>query len=100
MSRKSLIEREKKRIDLVKKYRSKRIEFRKGLKQSSSFKNKLKFSFKLQELPLNSSPVRLKNRCLQTGRSHGYFRDFGLCRNVLREMANEGLIPGVRKASW
>lgn len=54
----------------------------------------------LQKLPRNSSPVRLRNRCKLSGRPRGYIRDFGLCRNMFREMASMGKIPGVTKASW
>jgi len=54
----------------------------------------------LQKLPLNSSPVRMHNRCKLTGRPKGYMRQFGLSRVMFREMANKGLIPGVKKASW
>ena len=54
----------------------------------------------LQKLPKNSSPVRSHNRCKITGRPKGYMRQFGLSRVMFREMANKGLIPGVRKASW
>ncbi|MCK5906362.1 MAG: 30S ribosomal protein S14 [Flavobacteriales bacterium] len=54
----------------------------------------------LQKLPRNASPVRLHNRCKLTGRPRGYMRQFGLSRVTFREMANEGLIPGVKKASW
>ena len=54
----------------------------------------------LQKLPRDASPVRLHNRCALTGRPRGYIRKFGLCRNVFREMALDGKIPGVRKSSW
>jgi small subunit ribosomal protein S14 len=54
----------------------------------------------IQKLPRNSSPVRLRNRCSITGRPRGYMREFGICRNVFREMASFGLIPGIKKASW
>ena len=54
----------------------------------------------LQKLPRNSSPVRIKNRCAVTGRGRGYMRDFGLSRIAFRELAREGKIPGVKKASW
>ena len=55
---------------------------------------------KLQRLPVNSSAIRLTNRCWKTGRGRGFYRDFGLSRHVLREMAHECLLPGVFKASW
>ncbi len=54
----------------------------------------------LQKLPRNASPTRLRNRCNITGRPRGYIRDFGICRNVFREMASYGKIPGVTKSSW
>lgn len=54
----------------------------------------------LQKLPRNSSPTRVKNRCAVSGRSRGYMRDFGLSRITFRELAREGKIPGVKKASW
>jgi len=54
----------------------------------------------LQKLPRNSSPTRLRNRCSVTGRGRGVYRKFGLCRNMFRQLASEGKIPGVRKASW
>ena len=55
---------------------------------------------KLEKIPRNSAKVRGRNRCWVTGRSQGFYRDFGLSRHVLREMAHEGMIPGLRKASW
>ena len=55
---------------------------------------------KLQKLPVDSSKVRLRNRCWKTGRSRGFYKDFGLSRHVIREMTHEGLLPGVIKASW
>lgn len=100
MAKRSLIEREKKRLNLVKKYQFKRNRLKHALNDASNFKDKLRIEFELQKLPPNSAPSRLKNRCIETGRSHGYYRDFGLCRNLLRQMANEGLLPGVRKSSW
>ena len=55
---------------------------------------------KLQKLPRNSSSIRIRNRCWKTGRPRGYYRHFGLCRNVVREFAHDCLLPGVTKASW
>nr|YP_009238189.1 ribosomal protein S14 [Chromochloris zofingiensis]AMO01067.1 ribosomal protein S14 [Chromochloris zofingiensis] len=100
MANKAMIQRELKRQRLVMKYATKRAILKKQIKQASSLKQKLDLHRKLQQLPTNSSAVRLHNRCLITGRPKGYFRDFGLSRHVLREMAHEGLLPGVRKASW
>ena len=73
---------------------------KKQMKEATSLREKVTFNRKLQQLPRNSAPTRLRNRCLVTGRSRGYFRDFGLSRHVLREMAHEGLLPGVMKSSW
>ena len=95
-----MVERELKRQRLVMKYAKKRSVLKEEIKQALSLKDKLMLHRKLQQLPKNSSPVRLHNRCTITGRPKGYYRDFGLSRHVLREMAHEGLLPGVRKASW
>ena len=95
-----MIERERKRQSLVKKYTTKRENFKISIKQASSLEEKLSLHRKLQNLPRNSAPVRLHNRCVVTGRPRGYFRDFGLSRHVLREYALQGLLPGVVKASW
>ncbi|MEJ2193468.1 MAG: 30S ribosomal protein S14 [Ignavibacteriaceae bacterium] len=89
MARKSLIAREEKRQLLYEKYKAKREQ----LKASGDYEG-------LQKLPRNSSPVRLKNRCIFTGRTRGYYRKFGVSRLVLREMALKGEIPGLKKASW
>lgn len=95
-----MIQRELKRQRLVMKYAKKREMLKQQIKEASFLKEKLSLHRKLQQLPLNSSPVRLHNRCMITGRPKGYYRDFGLSRHVLREMAHQGLLPGVRKSSW
>ncbi len=100
MAKKSLIQRELKRQRLVMKYAKKRQDLKKQIKQTTIIKEKFELHRQLQQLPRNSSAVRLHNRCLITGRPKGYFRDFGLSRHVLREMAHYGLLPGVKKASW
>lgn len=93
--------REKKRTSLVKKYSAKRAELRVVLNdQSASFDDKMAAQKKLQMLPRDSSAVRQRNRCRVTGRPHGVYRKFGLCRNKLREAAMRGDIPGLVKASW
>jgi len=89
MAKESMKAREVKREKMVKKYAEKRA----ALKEAGDYEG-------LQKLPANSSPVRLHNRCKLTGRPKGYMRQFGLSRVMFREMANQGLIPGVRKASW
>ena len=100
MAKKSMIERERKRQLLVKKYTTKRENLKVSINQASSLEEKLSLHRKLQNLPRNSAPVRLHNRCRVTGRPRGYFRDFGLSRHVLREYALQGLLPGVVKSSW
>ena len=89
MAKESMKARERKRERIVVKYADKR----KALKEAGDYEG-------LQKLPKNASPVRLHNRCKLTGRPKGYMRQFGLSRVTFREMANQGLIPGVRKASW
>ncbi|GJQ33314.1 MAG: 30S ribosomal protein S14 [Ignavibacteriaceae bacterium] len=89
MARKSLIAREEKRAKLYEKYKKLREE----LKAAGNWDA-------LQELPKNSSPVRLHNRCMMTGRARGYYRKFGVSRLVFREKALRGEIPGVKKSSW
>lgn len=100
MAKQSIIQREKKRKKLVDQYIGKRKSIKLRLKKTDSFNTQLKIQQELQKLPRNSAPTRLRNRCWLTGRSRGYFRRFGLSRHVLREMAHNCLIPGVRKSSW
>nr|ARO91020.1 30S ribosomal protein S14 [Corynoplastis japonica] len=100
MAKKNMIQREIKRNKLVQKFKVKRHEIKAQLNQATSFDEKLKLQAQLQALPRNSSPIRAKNRCWLTGRSRGYYRDFGLSRHVLREMSHECLLPGVTKSSW
>lgn len=89
MARKSNVARDAKRRKMYEKYSAKRAE----LKQLGDQEG-------LAKLPRNSSPTRLKNRCVETGRPHGYMRQFGLSRISFREHASKGEIPGVTKASW
>ena len=100
MAKKSMIEREKKRQQLVVNYAEKRSHLKSQIKSTSLLQERLDLHRKLQRLPRNSAPVRLHRRCLLTGRPRGYFRDFGLSRHMLREMAHECLLPGVTKSSW
>ncbi len=95
-----MIEREKKRINLHKKYAAKRSSLLTKYQSEESFNLKLELHSKLQKLPRNSAKTRIRNRCWKTGRPRGYFRDFGLSRNVIREMAHQCLLPGVTKSSW
>ena len=89
MAKESMKAREDKKEKTVAKY----AEKRKALKEAGDYEA-------LQKLPKNASPVRMHNRCKLTGRPKGYMRTFGISRVLFREMANNGLIPGVRKASW
>lgn len=89
MARESIIARERKRVKLVAKYEDKR----KALKGAGDWVG-------LDKLPRNSSKVRLHNRCKLTGRPKGYMRKFGISRVTFREMASDGKIPGITKASW
>ena len=89
MAKLSVVARQAKREKLVTTYAAKR----KALKEAGDY-------IALDKLPRNASPVRLKNRCKLTGRPKGYMGKFGVCRNVFREMASHGKIPGLTKASW
>ncbi|KAL6766097.1 rps14 (chloroplast) [Auxenochlorella protothecoides x Auxenochlorella symbiontica] len=100
MSKKSMIEREKTRFALVQKYLKKRQDIKSALKQANSMEEKFQLQIKLQQLPRNSAPSRLHNRCNITGRPKGFYRNFNLSRNTLREYALKGLLPGVKKSSW
>jgi len=95
-----MIEREKKRIKLNNKYRIKRQNLLKEYQTTEDFNLKLEIHSKIQKLPRNSAKIRIRNRCWKTGRPRGYYRDFGLSRHVLREMAHQCLLPGVTKSSW
>lgn len=101
MARLALINREEKRRRLVKKYAAKRAELLAIIRDPSrSEEERNSARLKLQSLPRNASPTRLRNRCQLTGRPRGVFRKFGLCRNKIRELAMKGEVPGVVKASW
>ena len=101
MAKKSLINREQKRRDLVAKFATKRAALIATINDSSlSDEDRFAARLKLQQLPRNASPVRAPNRCLLTGRPRGVFRKFGLGRIKLREIAMRGEIPGMTKSSW
>ena len=100
MAKQSMIRREIKRENLIVKYETKRELLKQQLNNNDSYKAKLQIYKKFEKIPRNSSPVRHRNRCWVTGRSRGFYRDFGLSRHVVREMAHEGLIPGLKKSSW
>jgi len=101
MAKISMRKREDKRAKLVAKYAAKRAALKEVIRNpESSMEDVMKASDDLQKLPRDSSPVRKRNRCNETGRPHGYLRKFGLSRIKLREAAMRGDVPGLRKASW
>ncbi len=101
MAKLSLINREEKRRKLVAKFAQKRAALLAIIQnQALSEQERFEARLKLQALPRNANPTRLRNRCQMTGRPRGVFRKFGLCRNKIRELVFEGQVPGVVKASW
>jgi len=100
MAKKSMLEREYKRKKLVTKYSEKRKNILNELKNANSLEEKFSLNEKIQKLPRNSSSIRIRNRCWKTGKPRCFFRFFGLCRNVIRELAHECVLPGVTKSSW
>jgi len=104
MAKESMKARERKRERLVNRYEKKRAELTKILKSTDASEEiqsqKWDAMMQLQKLPANSSKIRKHNRCGLTGRPRGYMRQFGVSRINFREMALNGLIPGVKKASW
>ena len=101
MAKLALINRDEKRRQMVEKYAKKRAELIAIINNVSlSDVERYEARLKLQKLPRDASPVRLRNRCQITGRPRGVFRKFGLTRHKLREMAMKGEIPGITKASW
>ncbi len=101
MAKKSMIARELKRAKTVEKYAAKREALKKAsVDPSLSFEERMDAMEKLNKLPRNASPVRRQRRCRITGRPHAVYRKFGLSRNMLRQLAMQGDVPGLRKASW
>jgi|TARA_B110000003_G_C16621208_1_gene523206 small subunit ribosomal protein S14 len=100
MAKQSMIQREIKRENLISKYEGKREFLKQQLNNEDGYKVKLQIYKKFEKIPRNSAAVRHRNRCWVTGRSRGFYRDFGLSRHVVREMAHEGIIPGLKKSSW
>ena len=101
MAKKSAVEKNNHRRQMVDRFKTKRAEL-KAIVQDRSVDPEERFNATLQlaELPRNSSKVRIRNRCILTGRPRAYYRKFGLSRIALRELASEGQVPGVVKASW
>ena len=100
MSKKSILQRQLKRELLTQKYINKRKELTRLLKTKTTLKEKFEFYKLITKLPRDSAKVRLRNRCWKTGRPRGYFRFFGLSRNIIRDFGHQGLLPGIIKASW
>lgn len=101
MAKKSMVERQARRLKTVRKFAAKRAEYRRIIRSpSSSDEERMAAQQKLQALPRDASPVRLRNRCAISGRPQGFYRKFGLGRNKLRESTMRGEIPGLSKASW
>ena len=100
MAKKSMIAREVKRKKLVKKFATKRKTLLDKFNSANDPMERLEIHRKIQALPRNSAPTRVRNRCWATGKPRGVYRDFGLCRNQLRQRAHNGELPGVVKSSW
>lgn len=101
MAKVSMIERERKRARLVQKYAAKRAELKAIISSpETDYDHRQEAVLALQKLPRNASPTRMRNRCRISGRPKGYYRKFGLGRNMLREAAMRGDVPGLVKSSW
>ena len=100
MSKKSLIQKEIKKEHIVKKFLKKRIIILKQFKNLNSNNNIFLFYNKIQKLPRNSNKIRLTNRCWKTGKARSVYNFFGLCRNTIRELAYDCVLPGLIKSSW
>lgn len=102
MAKKSMINREAKRIKMVQKYAAKRHELKEIIRKVDQYseEERMEAQEKLQKLPRNASPARVQRRCRITGRPHAVYRKFGLSRIKLRELAMRGEVPGIKKASW
>ena len=100
MAKKSMLERENKKVLLVEKYRSRRAELKETIKSSTDVDAIMNAQAKLAKLPVNSNPVRHSTRCQQCGRAHAVYRKFGLCRICLRQQLMTGNVTGGRKSSW
>lgn len=101
MAKLSMINREIKRARVVDRYAARRAELKEAIRDpAGSDQQRREAQKRLQALPRDANPIRLHNRCRLTGRSHGFYRKFGLGRNKLREATMRGDVPGLRKASW
>jgi small subunit ribosomal protein S14 len=100
MAKKSMIARDVKRKKLVDRFAARRAALMEAFRTASDPMERLEIHRRIQRLPRNSAPNRLRNRCWATGKPRGVYRDFGLCRNQLRARAHRGELPGVVKSSW
>ena len=101
MAKMSAVEKNKKRIQLVKKYQSKRKKLKKiVMDKKLNLNERFEAALKLAKLPKNSAKIRVRNRCEITGRPHGYYRKLKMSRIALRKLASSGKIPGMTKSSW
>lgn len=101
MAKKSMLMRQRHREAAVKRYAAKRAELKELIRNpKTSEDEKMDAQKRLQKMPRDASPSRLRNRCALTGRPHGFYRKFGLSRTKLRETTMRGEIPGLSKASW
>ena len=100
MAKKSMIARDAKRQKMVDRFAARRAALQAAFTAAEDPMERLEIHRRIQQLPRNSAPSRLRNRCWATGKSRGVYRDFGLCRNQLRERAHKGELPGVVKSSW
>ena len=100
MAKKSMIARDVKRKKIVERYAAKRNALLDSFRSSKDPMERLEIHRKIQSLPRNSAPSRVRNRCWATGKPRGVYRDFGLCRNQLRVRAHRGELPGLVKSSW
>nr|YP_009295953.1 ribosomal protein S14 [Schizymenia dubyi]AOM64888.1 ribosomal protein S14 [Schizymenia dubyi] len=100
MAKKNMIQREIKRAALIQKYKRKRKNLKEQIKKAQISKNKLNYNMNYKNYLGIVHYAEKENRCWMTGRSKGFYRDFGLSRHVLREMAHDCLIPGLHKSSW
>lgn len=101
MAKKSMIQRDLKRIKLNKSFDKKRQDLKeKMMDKEISLKDRIQIMSQLSKIPRNSAKCRQRNRCGVTGRPRAYYRKFGLSRIVLRDLASSGLIPGLKKSSW
>lgn len=100
MSKKALVEREDTRRKVFQKYTLIRRQYKDTFKRRETLAERYRINRRLQKLPHSSVGTRIHNRCQISGRSRGYYRDFGLSRHFVRELVNQGVLPGIGKSSW